>query len=221
VDAQQPSSDLDAQLLEELQLELPETKSATAEQRSDSEPPGKSSDQPHDQSVISKRPSEFDSLDQELLNELQGGEDIGHGPEHPLKHIAELMVSVESRIRQRDTSRSTRKMQDQIVSDLDALIEQCQKDQANKNCQNGQCNKPGQMAMLEAGKKPPSDSTTDLQDRNVERVETDPFDGMATETWGNLPPKIREAMVQAGADQFLPKYRQLIEDYFRSLSQEP
>lgn len=217
--AQQSPADLDARLLEELQLQLPETKDAAA--ATASEPQSKPAEKSQTDSAISKRPKELDSLDHDLLDELNGGEDAGQGPEHPLKQIAQLMVNVEKRIREHDTSRSTRKMQDQIVSDLDALIEECQKNQANKNCQNGQCNKPGQMAMVDAGKQPPTDSTTDLQNRQANQVETGSLDGMDKETWGNLPPKVRDAMVQAGADQFLPKYRQLIEDYFRSLSQEP
>ncbi len=38
--------------------------------------------------------------------------------------------------------------------------------------------------------------------------------------WGQLPERQREQMLQSYEEQFLPKYEQMIADYFRSLAEE-
>ena len=38
--------------------------------------------------------------------------------------------------------------------------------------------------------------------------------------WGELPPHVREQMLQTPVEEFIPKYQDLIEDYFRDLSNE-
>ena len=38
--------------------------------------------------------------------------------------------------------------------------------------------------------------------------------------WGLLPERQREQMLQSYEEQFLPKYEQMIADYFRSLAEE-
>jgi hypothetical protein len=40
------------------------------------------------------------------------------------------------------------------------------------------------------------------------------------EIWGHLPERLRQQMQNADAIEFLPQYRQLIEDYYRRLSEE-
>jgi hypothetical protein len=40
------------------------------------------------------------------------------------------------------------------------------------------------------------------------------------ELWGNLPPRMREQMMQNSMEQFLPKYELMIEDYFKTLADE-
>jgi hypothetical protein len=38
--------------------------------------------------------------------------------------------------------------------------------------------------------------------------------------WGELPSHVREQMLQTPVEDFIPKYQDLIEDYFRDLSNE-
>ena len=40
------------------------------------------------------------------------------------------------------------------------------------------------------------------------------------EVWGHLPERYRRHVQNAGAIEFLPQYRKLIEDYYRRLSEE-
>jgi len=38
--------------------------------------------------------------------------------------------------------------------------------------------------------------------------------------WGHLPPKLKEEMEQAAKESELPKYRVLIERYFRAIAEQ-
>ena len=38
--------------------------------------------------------------------------------------------------------------------------------------------------------------------------------------WGHLPPKLREEMQQGSKDIDLPKYRAMIERYFRAIAEQ-
>jgi hypothetical protein len=38
--------------------------------------------------------------------------------------------------------------------------------------------------------------------------------------WGHLPERVREQLLQAPTDEFLPKYQLEIEKYFRRLAEE-
>jgi len=40
------------------------------------------------------------------------------------------------------------------------------------------------------------------------------------DVWGHLPERYRRHVQNAGAVEFLPQYRKLIEDYYRRLSEE-
>ena len=41
------------------------------------------------------------------------------------------------------------------------------------------------------------------------------------DTWGHLPPRDREQMLQNTPDKFLPKYELLIEQYYKRLAEDP
>jgi hypothetical protein len=43
---------------------------------------------------------------------------------------------------------------------------------------------------------------------------------MVRQVWGHLPEKLREEMQQAPKDADLPKYRALIEQYFRAIAEQ-
>jgi hypothetical protein len=38
--------------------------------------------------------------------------------------------------------------------------------------------------------------------------------------WGELPPNVREQMMQNPTEQFVPQYESMIEEYYRRLSEE-
>lgn len=159
------------------------------------------------------------------------GEDVG---ESPLARISGRMASASQLIAKQNLDGETREVQEEIVSELDKLIEKL-----NKQCQNcsscsGQCNKPGSQQTQSSTPKPsgskPNASQTQSSGAKESRVsaggggEAQPgevADSQAVkQLWGQLPERLRQQLLQSTADEFLPKYRAELEQYFRRLAEE-
>lgn len=209
---------LDDQLLEDLDSELLPTEKKVA-------PAAK----PGDAAKPSAPQTGDAGLDQKLLDEIDG-EDIGLGPEpDPLTRIGRNMRKVETLIGQRDTSKKTQDVQQRIVSELDLLLEQ-----TKKQCQGGQGKSPSSASKpasnTPSGSKPaegdPSDKPArDSTDRLAKAGKTDVddqqnLDELVKQVWGHLPEKVRGQMQNVSAENFLPKYEKLIEEYYKRLAEE-
>lgn len=171
-------------------------------------------------------------FDQELLDQLSHREDIQPGIEsrtsdtgraNPLSDIAHRMRQVQTRIGAADVSHGTQMIEETIVSDLNALIEQCQKQcQAGKS--SSQTDNPGQpqpgasQSAARAGK--PSESTERLGQKDAKQAYLESVRALIKETWGHLPDRAREPMISSGVDRFVPEYEEIIEDYFRHLARQ-
>jgi hypothetical protein len=151
---------------------------------------------------------------------------------NPLAGVARRMLEVHERVRQSDAGPATLNLQKQIVADLDRLI-----DEARKSA--GQCNssasaqqqsssskpsssppKPGAGASHKAGNKPAAGAGQRKEGEQRRKPDMDEMRTIMKDLWGELPPQVREQMLQAPVEQFVPKYEQLIEDYFRDLSDQ-
>lgn len=200
-----PSS-LDEQLLEGLNDALLDDK-PTREAASSEQKPSRSTGE--------------SALDEELLRDL-GGEG-GPSPD-PLVGIGRRMRTVESRLTEQRLDNQTRQMQQKILDDLAALMQECK-----KQCQGGGSGKPGskpgksgngsQGGSSPAG-EPPSDSSAKLRDRKTERGESGTPINAMKESWGNLPEHARKHLSNVNTDVFLPKYELMLEKYFKRLGEE-
>lgn len=125
-------------------------------------------------------------------------------------------------------------VQQDVVSELDKLIAQLSKQ--CQSCNGGQCNKPPQPGddnrpgQPKPGGKPSSATARgqsparDSNDR-LDRTAAQPVDkGYVVDAvkhlWGQLPERSRAQMLQSFSDEFLPKYEQEIEQYYRRLSED-
>lgn len=163
-------------------------------------------------------------VDARLLDQLGEGEDLGEKVD-PLTRIARQMRDVERRIAKQDTSRNTQRAQEQIVTDLNRMIEELQKQ--CQQCQGGQCNKPGSSAgnqasssAAQSASRPSSQSTKRLGQADAVRAEATDRQEMLKAIWGQLPDRDRERLVSPDSIRFLPQYEKLIEDYYRRLAEE-
>jgi hypothetical protein len=139
-----------------------------------------------------------------------------------------------------DAGKVTQLIQSRIIKDLDDLIEQSREQQAQtRNSDPSQGKKPGQNmpkpgeqaaqpnnqgksnTQIGVVSQPNSSNPADRdsapgraarqQDLNKEIKETN-------REWGNISPRIRDAIIQQSDDQVLEEYRKLVEDYWQSLS---
>ena len=180
-------------------------------------------------------PSGDDPLDEKKTPEAADtGEDIGAArDDDPLVHISEAMRSVERLISKPTKSGNPEPIQRQILSDLAKLIEQAEKQCAAQQSSSGKGAKSQQVTKRQSVKqskpsagmgkpstKPAQDSTDRLRQTEAARVDPAAVKGMLKDSWGNLPPKAREQMLQNSPEQFLPQYELMIERYYKRLAEE-
>lgn len=170
--------------------------------------------------------------DDDLLRELgQAGvsEDA-----HPLLAIARQMRDVQARLGQRAADGQTTAMQEQIVAQLDALLQQA-RSQASASGESARQapatadRQPRPQPDVLAGgadrdpREAPARESAD-EPRAPEPVAESPGQQRALHAmerlWNQLPERQREQLLQLAPEQFLPKYESLIEQYFRRLSQD-
>lgn len=224
--ANEPAT-IDSQLLDGLDDEL----------MSDLEDLDLGDDQPFGKPAKDHPPLE--EIDRELIEQLGrgAGEDVGtSGESDPLTQIGERMQEVTRLINQADVGEPTRDLQDDIVSDLEALIREARRRQggssSSSNSQQQQTRErkevkqPQQQNAQGSGSgdpnsKPAQDSTDRVEKDSVREVDMQNMNELMRQVWGHLPQREREQMLQSTVDVFLPKYSEMIEEYFRRLAEIP
>jgi hypothetical protein len=176
-------------------------------------------------------PAEGEDLRKKLTREL--GDAAVSEDENPLLSIAERMRESEALIAQTRSDEATQSVQKRIVADLEKLIEEARK----RCCKGGSpkaqsqataarpkisqpCAKPGtgegkpqQKPAVTSNAKP---GQTAAAKPDLQEVRT----MIEKEVWGSLPQRQRQQLLQLPIEEFLPKYEQLIIEYFKRLSEE-
>ena len=159
------------------------------------------------------------------------GEDLGQPTAGgPLVQVKQNMETAQSLLRGGDNMNRAGPVQQQVVADLDALIEQLAKQCCSGSSQSDGQPKPGSQRSQSAnrqqasragrGTAPARDSTARLQRGNSQAVNLADREELLKNLWGHLPPHVREQMLQSHSDEFLPQYELEIEKYFRRLAGE-
>ena len=172
---------------------------------------------------------EDDSADAliERLRDGRGGLDIS-------QRITQLMDSSQRRLATRfDTGESTRQVQQQIIEELEAAIDMAKRNlrpagsaqpeaqQEGETRRAGRRQEQQQTKTAKKGQNAESDQQTEPGGGDQEA--SSPDSGPTTppaRAWGNLPDRDREAVIQGFKEAFLRKYGELIEAYYRALSEE-
>ena len=165
-------------------------------------------------------------------NTFDDGEDI-ELTEHmdPLTRIGHRMRSAGRRLAKSDLSENTRVLQKQIVRELDQLIVSARKQP--KQQPGGADPEAGRRPRESVDQPPRPDPQTDdpAQSRGSEsqpRLDGTPVDSPARDqietllkkVWGYLPPQEQEQLLNTSVEDFLPKYKTLIEEYFKRLAED-
>lgn len=148
--------------------------------------------------------------------------------QNPLLGIARSMRLAEGLIDRADSGQVTQKVQAEIVADLDKLLKQAQ-----KKCQ--ACASPSQSTAErkpDAQPKPgePKEGKPDAKPSTTSNAKPGKAEGqlgnmaeaiaVIKQVWGELPEQQRQEMLQLSVEEFLPKYADLIEQYYKRLASD-
>ena len=164
------------------------------------------------------------------------GEDLGERPSSPLQHIEQGMRTAQKMLSTKSQPQQTVRVQQQVIDDLDKLIDQLAQQQC-QNCQQSpsasqsqsqqQAKQSGQQQQESQTSQQATSSQTAAEDSSARLEEgtgaADQLESVPAiykELWGHLPETVRQQLLQAPSDQFLPKYEKLLQKYFRRLAEE-
>ncbi len=210
---------LDDQLFDEMgeetKLDAPRTEDAEAADDATGQP----TDEP---------PSD---LDRKLLEAL-GGEPETAEEEDALSRVGRKMRRAKSLLERTQAAAEVEKLQKRIVTDLDELIRQANRRRSSSSAaaqseqqtaSRQRVSQPQQAAGGAQGAgqdQPAADSTARVGETEPHRPDMEAMKQLVKDLWGHLPDREREQMMQSFADQFLPKYELMIEEYFKRLAEE-
>ncbi|MDX9912841.1 MAG: hypothetical protein RBS39_13535 [Phycisphaerales bacterium] len=144
-----------------------------------------------------------------------------------------LMGDTASRLRNtRDVGLDTQRQQQDILSRLDQLIAQAEKNQqqssssssssSSQDQQQQQQNQPNQPQQSQQNEPGRGDNTgQEIMPQASRDVRMRGALQGARAAWGALPERLREALLQGSSDQFSSVYESLTERYYRRLAEEP
>jgi hypothetical protein len=192
------------------------------------------------------KPATRDSLDDELLKGLgdesgpAAGETTEADGDNPLVSLNRKMREAERLMRAAKGDTETQDLQTQIVRKLEELIDELeqqqqqqqssssssknQKQQQQKTADQRPQSQPQMKPGGPAREKPSSDPARDSSGKTVKRETEKPdmarMREMLKDIWGELPPRLRQEMMQSSVEKFIPKYELLIEEYFKALAEK-
>ncbi|MFP4026843.1 MAG: tetratricopeptide repeat protein [Candidatus Brocadiia bacterium] len=147
-------------------------------------------------------------------------------PEGGLKEVCDLMKYSRRRLKLDQLDETTQKRQQRIVEILDKIIEKAQKQQGQSG---GGGQGSGQGIVQSGGSGAPSGNATPSSPANQSQLPGGSSSmgqlgrevrGDPAETWGNMPPKEREKALSHLKSKFPDRYRDLVEQYYKSLQEE-
>lgn len=138
--------------------------------------------------------------------------------EKDLSNIVKLMDNSERRLDLARGGKKTQDIQKKIVFRLDEVIKELENQQNQSQCQGGNCPKGGR-----PGNGGGANPSSPMQDSNIA---TNGGPGNVTEqklkklqeTWGSLPESERARAMEEITRDLPPRYREVIENYFKSLA---
>jgi len=170
----------------------------------------------------------------------------GQPDEDPLERAIGNMRQAERRISARDIGEETQSLQRRIIDDLDQLIELAKRQSGSRRPPSGDsqpkdespqdASKPEQSAGQESAggegstaqgqgaTQQESDQASQSTDRS-DRAESIQIDiatrnQLINEIWGHLPPALRQRLLNIREEKYLPKYGDLVRQYFEALAEQ-
>lgn len=201
-------------------------------------------------------PSLIDKLTKELLKEVPAETPKGAAAQNDnkLEKAAQGMRSAGEKLDESQTGKDTRKIQEQVIRDLDELIKQMQNPPPSNGgggggggamsmtkSKSGQGQAMSRQQKLLQGRQQPgksqagqgADAKSGSQDKKVaegssERTESERKAAeeaarkkkLEMDVWGHLPPHLRDRMLNNYGERMLPRYQQMVKQFYESLSEQ-
>jgi len=188
------------------------------------------------------KPALPDASRQQLDESLKGEQST-----EAFAQAVQLMAQAASRLETAgDTSSQTQRVQQSAIEKLDALISQAKKQQKKKQQQQQQQKEQQQQKDQQQQQQPSQPQQGDEQsaeakaqaqaerERQAAQAAAQAAQGLpgaenamlngdlqsARAAWGNLPSRLREALMQGSGEKFSSGYQRLTEDYYRKLAEK-
>lgn len=174
---------------------------------------------------VATKPPAADTTPSELLETVKKELGAAATPEEkdPLIIVLELMKESELRLARKDTGQQTQEIQKRIITVFDTLMNQAMEQRQQQPAQ-GSTPDTSQQAHNQSSETTQTQSTQNPKNtssasgspsRATQNVE---FTQVLEKIWGELPERERAAVLQHAAEAIVPRYRVLIETYYRELS---
>jgi hypothetical protein len=156
----------------------------------------------------------------------QGGEGEGQNKDDsPLGEAIRKMEEVRQKLDQADTGEATRKTEGEVVAQLEEILEKLRQVQGQGQQQMKERQKGVQQAGTKPGQKPGQPQPTpDPQEGVGPQTPTRPTLGQVLaggkDTWGDLPPALRQELENVFKEDMLPSRRDMIIRYYSSVSKK-
>jgi hypothetical protein len=139
--------------------------------------------------------------------------------EKDLENIARMMDNIERRLDQSRGGPKTQDLQKKVIFRLDEVIKEIENQLKNGNCQ---CPNGGEKPQQGNSNQPQAPQTDSVGGTNGGPGVVDPkkLKNLA-ENWGKLPEKERAKAMMEITKDLPPRYREVIENYFKTLAQSP
>jgi DNA primase len=176
---------------------------------------------PRDPATEPDTPADETDLERALLGRSQVDDDF--------VHAVELMDRVAGRLNtSKDTGLETQRLQDEILRKLDKILDDAQKQQSSSSSKSSQ-QQQQQRQQQQQQQKQSSQSQQQQQKTSGEQAGPGPGrqdgalrepDPAASAAWGNLPPHVRDALMQGLSDRFSAMYERLTREYYERLAED-
>jgi len=127
----------------------------------------------------------------------------------------------------RDTGLTTQRMQEEVLRALDKLIADAQQrgQQSSSSSSSSSQDQQQEQGQQQPGqqsspKSASGDNQGDASAPGRQDGALGPEQAADLAAWGNLPARLRDALVQGASDRFSATYRKLTEEYYRRLAEE-
>lgn len=135
-----------------------------------------------------------------------------------LDEVSELMDYAATRLKVTDTRKKVRGRQSDVIALLDKLIEETEQREKQQQQQGGgSSRRSGRQSGSPRGGR--DQSSTPGGAGRIGDLHDAP-QANPGEMWGKLPPSERDAILQSLRERFPSRYRQLVEQYYRSLAEQ-